>query len=172
MQGYILPVEHGPMIPPPSNPTKVLDKMNGFAGGMSRNKVDKREQDATVRRQILAGMPVTREGGMTRRDQRSVRMASRGRKRRLQDKVEDDARREHRANENVIWLVVINEADDAKIAGKDAMDNSSDSIALDDKQLKETRDKFLEETDDRDYGSDDYASKTQAGGSNLRSDGY
>lgn len=45
MHGYILPVEHGPAaIPPPSNPTKILDKMNGFAVGRTQKKVDKRRK--------------------------------------------------------------------------------------------------------------------------------
>ncbi len=97
MHGYILPVEHGSAIPPPSNPTRVLDKMNGFAVGRTKGKADKKAQDAAVRRQILAGMPVSREGGMTRKDYRTARRASGGRDRKLRKKVEDDARREHRA---------------------------------------------------------------------------
>ncbi len=61
MQGYVLPVEHGPTIPPPSKPDKILDKMNGFAVGRKRKNVDKSARDAAVRRQILAGMPVEEE---------------------------------------------------------------------------------------------------------------
>lgn len=111
MHGYILPVEYGPAIPPPSNPEGVMDKMNGYAVGRRRAQVDKKEQDAAVRRQILAGMPVTREGGMTKKDRKMVKKASKGKDRKLKKKVELDALHEHRANEKLVWLVIINEAD-------------------------------------------------------------
>ncbi len=105
MQGYILPVEHGPAIPPPSKPDKVLDKMNGFAVGRKRGKTNRKARDVAVRREILAGMPVSR------RNYIMTMMKTRGSSQRLQTKVEDDARREHRANEKLVWLVIINEAD-------------------------------------------------------------
>ncbi|KLO14090.1 hypothetical protein SCHPADRAFT_939865 [Schizopora paradoxa] len=63
----------------------------------------------------------------------------------LEQKVEDDARHEHYANERLIWLVIINEADDAKIKGKEAMDNSDDTVAIDDQQLEESRELCLVE---------------------------
>ncbi|KLO14088.1 hypothetical protein SCHPADRAFT_996883 [Schizopora paradoxa] len=150
MQGYILPVLHGPALPPPSNPSNVLDKMNGFA--------------------ILAGMPVTREGGLTRKDYRTMEEVSRNGTRRLKDKVDADARREHRANENLIWLVIINEADDAKISGKDAVDSSSDTIAFNDQQLEETRERYLEESNRDEYELEDYAPRTKEGRSRPRND--
>ncbi|KLO14089.1 hypothetical protein SCHPADRAFT_332718 [Schizopora paradoxa] len=36
--GYVLPVEHGPALPPPSNPSNILKKMNGYAVGKKRRK--------------------------------------------------------------------------------------------------------------------------------------
>ncbi len=50
---------------------------------------------------------------MTRRDyKRSRRVSdSKGGDRKLRRKVEDDARREHRANESLLWLVILNEVD-------------------------------------------------------------
>lgn len=121
-----------------------------------------------------------------------TRMVSRGRDRKLKDKVQDDAQREHRAFEKLVWLVIINEADgelrvshlsselfaklncwvDARIAGKEAMDNSSDNVALNDQQLNETGDIYLEELDGGDYELEDYDSKSQASGSKLRTDGF
>ncbi len=58
-------------------------------------------------------MPVSREGGMIRRDYKRSRRASdsKGGDRKLRRKVEDDARREHRANGSLLWLVILNEVD-------------------------------------------------------------
>jgi len=165
MQGYILPVEHGPAIPPPSKPDKVLDKMNGFAVGRKRGKTNRKARDVAVRREILAGMPVSR------RNYIMTMMKTRGSSQRLQTKVEDDARREHRANEKLVWLVIINEADDAKIAGKEAVDDSSDNIAFSDEQLEETREVYLEESDGNDYELEDYNPEPKASGSNSKADG-
>ncbi len=111
LDGYILPVAYGYAIPPPAKPDGVLDKMNGFVVGRRSGKVDKKARDAAVRREILAGMPITREGGMNRRDYKTARRAARGRTRRLKNRVADDARREHNNNERLVWLVIINEAD-------------------------------------------------------------
>jgi len=98
-------------------------------------------------------------------------MKTRGSSQRLQTKVEDDARREHRANEKLVWLVIINEADDAKIAGKEAVDDSSDNIAFSDEQLEETREVYLEESDGNDYELEDYNPEPKASGSNSKADG-
>ncbi|KLO04618.1 hypothetical protein SCHPADRAFT_947574 [Schizopora paradoxa] len=152
MHGYISPVDYGPALPPPSNPDSVMGKMNGYAVGKKRAKVDKKEQDASARRQILAGMPVTREGGMTKKDHKMMKDISRGKTRKIKKKVELDALHEHRANEKLIWLVIINEADDAKIGGKDVMDSSSDNIAFDDRQLEDARGRYME--DERSYYSE------------------
>ncbi len=46
MHGYILPVEYACSIPPPSNPSNVLDKMNGFAVGRQTGKANKKERGA------------------------------------------------------------------------------------------------------------------------------
>ncbi|KLO05944.1 hypothetical protein SCHPADRAFT_861819 [Schizopora paradoxa] len=172
MQGFILPVAHGPAIPPPVKPDGVLDKMNGYVVGKRQTKVDKQARDAAVRREILAGMPISREGGMTRRDYKMARRASRGRTRRLKTKVEEDARREHRNNERLVWLVILNEADDAKISGTEAMDNSSDNITLNDRELEETRERFVEEEDSSDSEDEleDYDPKSQASGSKSKAD--
>lgn len=189
MHGYILPVEHGPALPPPSNPTGTLDKMNGFAVGKSRGKLNKKEQDAAARREILAGMPVSREGGMTKKDREMAKKVAKGKdKKKLRTKVEDDARHEHHAFEGLIWLVIINEADgewlkpcrfiellskrrwcvDEKIAGKESMDNSSDNLAFSKQQLEETRGRYLEESGSSGYASEDYDHKSHASGSKLR----
>jgi len=179
MHGYILPVEYGPAIPPLAKPDKILDKMNGFAVGRKRGKVDKQDRNADVRRKYLAGIPVTREGGMTRagRDYLMLLRVSSGSASKLKDKVENDARREHRANEKLVWLVIINEADDAKIQGKEVMDNSSDSITFNDQELEESRERFIDESNGNDVESEleDYDPRSieqKASGSNLKADAF
>ncbi|KLO15427.1 hypothetical protein SCHPADRAFT_938779 [Schizopora paradoxa] len=140
MHGYILPVEYGRSIPPPSNPNKILDKMNGFAVGRKSNKVEKKERDAADRRARLAGMPLSMEGRMSK-DYRRSRSASESKDtdKKLKQKVDADALQEHRANENLVWLVILNEEDDAKINGKDVVDSTIDNSPFKDEDPEVTR---------------------------------
>lgn len=157
VRGYVLPVNFN--MPPPARQDGVLGRMNGFAVGRRNKRVAKETDDVAARRRILAGMPVTRDGGETKKDRKMAKDVAKGKDRKLKRKVDDDNRKEHRANENLVWLVIINEADgeflapthwiiaqdthyysiDIKIQGKEAVDNSSNHITLDDKHLEYSR---------------------------------
>ncbi len=67
----------------------------------------KRAENKAARRQILAGVPVTRE--LTRKDEKVVKKLANGKEHQIRRKVDKDDRKESRTNEKVLWLVIVTE---------------------------------------------------------------
>ncbi len=103
--GYIHPTTFD--VPPPNPPSNVVNKLSDYAVNLRRKNLTKKAEDGAARRQILAGVPVTRE--LTKRDKKVMKKLAKGKERQVRRKVIEDDRRESRANEKVLWLVIVNE---------------------------------------------------------------
>ncbi len=104
-EGYVLPMTFD--VPPPNAPSNVVKKLSDYAVNRRRKNLTKKAEDIAARRQILAGVPVTRE--LTRKDEKVMKKLARGKERQIRRKVNKDDRKESRMNEKVLWLVIVNE---------------------------------------------------------------
>ncbi|KLO19418.1 hypothetical protein SCHPADRAFT_935222 [Schizopora paradoxa] len=134
-EDYSLPITFD--VPPPAPPKNIIVKMSDFAVNRRRNEITKKAENATVRRQLLAGIPVTRKP--TRSDKRIMKKLANGKEEEVRKAVAKGDKRESKSNEKILWLVIINEEDDRIIQGSERVDDSKDEVVFTVEEIEKAR---------------------------------
>ncbi|KLO19417.1 hypothetical protein SCHPADRAFT_885332 [Schizopora paradoxa] len=148
-EGYYLPMTRD--VPPPRSSPNVVNKLSDFAVNFRRNSLTKRAENANARRQILAGVPLSRE--LTRKDKKVLKKIAKGKGHKIGRKVYKDDRREARANENILWLVIVNEDEDHLIQGTERVDDARDEVVFNEAEIEQAQREFEEELAENDDSS-------------------
>ncbi len=98
-------------VPPPIAPSGVVNKLSDYAVNLRRTNLTKRAESVAARRQLLAGVPVTRE--LTWRDRKVIKKLAKGKEDEIRRDVVKGDEKELRSNEKILWLVIVNEDEGA-----------------------------------------------------------
>ncbi|KLO19416.1 hypothetical protein SCHPADRAFT_924360 [Schizopora paradoxa] len=144
--GYMSPISFD--VPPPGPPSSLMKKVSNYAVHRRRKNLTKKAEDAAARRQLLAGVPVSRE--LTKKDLKVIKKLGKGKHNQVSKKVQKEEMLEKRANEKVLWLVIVNDDEDQIIQGTERVDNSGNDVTFNGEEIRQAEREFEEYSSDND----------------------